>query len=127
MHKVFATAAVGALMALAVPGIASAKGGPGVTTKGHCSAGSESKLKVKADDGAIETEFEVDSNVVGQTWKVVLHDNGALVAQGKATTAAPSGSFEFRRNLANQSGTDVIKAKATNVTTGETCKATASL
>jgi len=127
MHKFLATAAVGTLMALAVPGIASAKGGPGVTKAGHCSATSESKLKIKTDDGAIETEFEVDSNVVGQTWKVVLHDNGTLVAHGKAKTAAPSGSFEFRRTVADQTGTDVIKAKATNLTTGEICKATASL
>src|SRR4051794_12109607 len=98
MNKVLATAAVGTLMALAVPGVASAKGGPGVTKAGHSSASSTSKIKVKADDASIETQFEVDSNVVGQTWKVVLRDNGTLVAHGKAKTAAPSGSFEFRRN-----------------------------
>ena len=127
MHKLFATVAIGALAAVAVPGVASAKGGPGVTSKGHCSASSASKLKAKADDGHIETEFEVDSNVNGQTWKVVLRDNGTVVARGKAMTAAPSGSFEFRRNIADQSGTDVIRAKATNLTTGETCKASVSL
>ncbi|HEX4489938.1 MAG TPA: hypothetical protein VH914_01925 [Acidimicrobiia bacterium] len=127
MHKLFATVAVGALAAIAVPGVASAKGGPGVTTKGHCSARSESKVKAKTDDGRIETEFEVDQNVNGDTWKVVLRDNGMVVARGKATTAAPSGSFEFRRTIADRSGQDVIRAKAMNLKTGETCKASVSL
>ena len=127
MHKFLATIAVGAVAALAVPGVASAKGGPGVTKAGHCSASSTSKINVKSDDGRIETEFEVDQNVAGDTWKVVLRDNGAVVARGKATTAAPSGSFDFRRTIANQPGTDVIRATATNLTTGETCKAAASL
>jgi hypothetical protein len=63
MHKVLATVAVGALMAIAVPGVASAKGGNGVTVKGTCSARSESKLEVKTDDGRIETEFEVRKRI----------------------------------------------------------------
>jgi hypothetical protein len=126
MNKVLSTIAVGALMAIAVPGVASAKGG-GKTVPGTCSAASTSKLKVKADDGRIETEFEVDSNVVGQVWKVTLSDNGTIVAHGRRTTTAPSGSFEFRKRIANLAGTDMIVANAKNLSTGETCTASASL
>lgn len=94
-----------------------------VRKSGHCSQTSTWQLKAKADNGRIETEFEVDSNVVGQTWSVRLLDNGTKVAAGKATTVAPSGSFEFRRIIANKSGSDTITAIATQAGTGETCRA----
>ncbi len=127
MKKVFASLAVGAVMAIAVPGIATAKGGNGVTAKGKCTAASSSKLKVKADDRRIETEFEVDQNVVGAKWKVTIKDNGTVVAHANATTSAPSGSFEVRRLIPNRAGTDMVTASATNQATGEICSATASL
>jgi len=127
MKKVFASLAVGAVMAIAVPGIASAKGGDGVTVKGTCTATSSSQLKLKADNGRIETEFEVDQNVVGATWKVTMSDNGTVVARANATTTAPSGSFTVRRLIPNRAGTDKVTARAKNVATGEICSATASL
>jgi hypothetical protein len=127
MNKFLATISVGTLMALAVPGVAGASGGGGGTTvAGVCSASSTSKLNVKADNGLIETQFEVDSNVVGQVWRVSISDNGTVVAHGRKTTTAPSGSFEFRRRIANQAGTDSITATAKNKATGETCSATVS-
>jgi hypothetical protein len=126
MKKVFASLAVGAVMAIAVPGIASAKGG-GVTVKGKCTAASSSKLTVKPDDGRIETDFEVDQNVVGAVWKVTISDNGTVVARATATTTAPSGSFTVRRLIPNRAGTDKVTARAKNVSTGEICSATASL
>lgn len=128
MNKVLATIAVGSLMALAVPGVANAKGGGGVTVKGVCSASSTSKMKIKADDPSkIQTEFEVDQNVVGDLWKVTISDNGSVVAKARATTSGPSGSFTVRRKIADLPGTDMITASAKNTSTGETCSATASL
>jgi hypothetical protein len=127
MNKVLATVAIGALMAIAVPGVAGAKGGNGVTVKGKCTASSVSKLKVKADDPRIETELEVDQNVVGAHWTVSIKDNGAVVAHAKATTSAPSGSFTVRRLIPNAAGTDTVTATAKNAATGEICSATASL
>jgi hypothetical protein len=126
MNKILASVAVGALMAIAVPGVASAKGG-GTTVKGKCTASSSSKLKVKADNSRIETEFEVDQNVVGAQWKVSISDNGTVVARANATTTAPSGSFTVRRLIPNRAGTDKVTASAKNTATGETCSATASL
>jgi hypothetical protein len=127
MNKFFASVAVGALMAIAVPGVASAKGGNGVTVKGKCTASSASKLKVKADSGRIETEFEVDQNVVGAHWTVSIRDNGTVVARANATTTAPSRSFSVRRLIPNRAGTDTVTASAKNAATGETCSATATL
>jgi hypothetical protein len=127
VKKLIATLSIGTLMVLAAPGIANAKGGNDVRANGRCSASSTSKIKIKADNGRIETEFEVDQNRVGQKWNVSIRDNGVLVAAGQSTTTAPSGSFEFARRIPNRAGTDRVTASARNPVTGETCSATASL
>ncbi|MDQ1466713.1 MAG: hypothetical protein QOH10_1128 [Actinomycetota bacterium] len=127
MKKALATLSLGALMAVAVPGVANAQGGGGgVTVNGKCSAASTSTLKVKTDNSNLEVEFQVDENVVGQTWKVKISDNGVVVARATKTTTAPSGSFTVRRLIPNNAGTDLIKAAATNQATGEMCTASVS-
>ena len=65
-----------------------------LTKAGTCSAASHSKLKVKADDGRLETEFEVDQNRVGKRWRVTIKRNGSTVFRSIRTTQAPSGSFD---------------------------------
>ena len=75
------------------PGRVRLAGGGGVRADGTCSAGATWKLKAKNDNGALEVEAEVDSNVVGQTWTWRLKDNGVRVANGSSVTVAPSGSF----------------------------------
>jgi hypothetical protein len=124
------TAALAIMSALALGTIASvpayASGG-GVTSRGTCSGSSVSKLALKHDDGLIETQFEVDSNRVGQRWNVVIKDNGVIVFSGARTTIAPSGSFEVQRRIPNRAGTDAIVASAKNPATGESCVARASI
>src|SRR5205814_6252808 len=51
---------------------------------GTCSAASQSKLKVKADNGRLE--FEVDQNRVGKRWSVTLKRNGSNVFHSIRTT-----------------------------------------
>jgi hypothetical protein len=97
-----------------------------VVKRGSCSAHSTYKLKLKADDGRIQTELEVDQNVNGVTWAVTLRRNGVLAASTKATTKAPSGSFELRRLLTDGPGADTISARATSPS-GEVCTAKASI
>jgi hypothetical protein len=124
------TAVLGIMSTLALGTLAAAPAyaqGGGVTTKGHCTMTSESKLKLSHDDNVIETEFEVDSNQVGQVWHVVLKDNGTTVFRTTKTTTAPSDSFTVSRRIPNLAGTDDIVAKATNATTGETCIVRASI
>jgi hypothetical protein len=97
-------------------------GGGDVVREGPCSGASDWKLKAGPDDGQLEVEFEVDQNVVGDTWRVVLKDNGTVFFRGERTTQPPSGSFEVRRFTANQAGPDRIVGRATNTSTGETCR-----
>jgi hypothetical protein len=99
------------------------KGGGGVVKTGTCSKSSTWKLKVKSDDGRVETEFEVDQNRVGKRWRVTLRDNGAVAFSGVRTTRAPSGSFTVRRLLAGSPGTDRVVASARALRGGETCRA----
>src|SRR4051812_37215807 len=73
-----AAAAIGAMALTGAPG-ASAKAGD-ATAAGKCSGASTYKLKVGPRDAGLDTAFEVDSNVVGQTWNWKLKDNGGLVA-----------------------------------------------
>ena len=89
---------------------------------GTCTGRSSAKLKVKPDDGRLETEFEVDQNRNGVRWRVVLRRNGAVVVTTRATTRAPSGSFSVERRLANPAGSDTIRARATSPS-GEVCTA----
>src|SRR3954451_11392725 len=95
-----------------VPATALAKGGD-VVKRGSCTKGSTYKLKLRADDGRIQTELEVDQNVAGVKWSVVLRRNGSVAASTSATTTAPSGSFSVRRLLTNGPGADTISARAT--------------
>ncbi len=80
------------------------------------------KLKASPEDAGIEVEAEIDSNKVGQTWRWRLRHNGSLSAKGRATTVAPSGSFEVRRTVVNAKGDDVLVFRAENAGSGEVCR-----
>ena len=103
-----------------------AKSGDAVR-KGACSRTSHWKVKLGPRGGVIETEFEVDSNRVGQKWSVKITDNGATVLKRTAKTVAPSGSFSVRVRASNRAGRDSFVATARNAATGETCVGRASV
>lgn len=117
-----------ALLVLAAAPMTAAKNGD-VEVRGTCSKASSSKLKLSLEDAGIEVELEVDQNRNGVRWSVVLRrlvaGRAPVVARGTRITTAPSGSFEFRRVLANRLGKDRIRAVATR--SGEVCRATATI
>ncbi len=117
--------AVLALGVLGTAGVASAKEGRVVKT-GSCSDQSTWKLKLTPDNAKIEADFEVDQNVVGDTWKVVMRHNGAVFFRGQRTTEAPSGSFDVSKKVHDAGGVDRFVAKATNLSTGEVCNGTST-
>jgi hypothetical protein len=89
---------------------------------GRCTGRSTAKLKVKPDDGRLETEFEVDQNRNGVRWTVRLRRDGRLVVSTRARTRPPSGSFSVERRIADPRGRDRITARATSPS-GEVCTA----
>lgn len=95
-----------------------------VDVRGDCSAASEWRLKVQPrTTGTLRVEFEVDSDVPGQRWRVIISDNGTEVFAGTRRTEDGSGDFRVRRAIADRVGPDNIVATATNAATGETCTA----
>lgn len=116
---------LGAAAAVAVPAAADARGDDDIRRAGTCSAGATAKLKLSGDDGRIEVEFEVDQNRNGVPWQVTITRNGSRVFSGTRTTRAPSGSFSVERRIADLSGADVVRARATN-RAGQVCRATAT-
>ena len=97
-----------------------------VRVAGDCTGNATSKLKAKHDNGKTETEFEVDQNRNGVTWKVRFRLNGERVVKTTATTKAPSGSFSVQRRLANPAGSDDIVARAISPG-GQVCKASLTI
>jgi hypothetical protein len=89
-----------------------AKGGGDVRATSACSTG-VIELKAKHDDGLIEVETEVDTNRNSQVWTVQLVDNASTVYRGNRTTAAPSGSFEVEKKVADKAGIDKISVRVT--------------
>lgn len=107
------------LVGLATPALANEDD---VIRRGGCSGSSDWKLKASPENGRIEVEGEVDSNVNGQLWRWRMLHNGHVSARGKATTFGPSGSFKRRRLMVDTSGTDRIGWRAKNRATGEVCR-----
>ena len=93
-----------------------------VIVEGDCSGASDFKLKLSPEHGDIEVEFEVDQNVVGDSWRVVLRQDGERFFRGVRETQAPSGSFEVRQVVDNNQGDDLVQARARNLSTDELCR-----
>ena len=120
-----------ALAALALSGLvaavgaapASASGGDDddrVIRTGSCSGSADWKLKVKTDDGRLEVEGEIDSNVSGQQWRWTIRHNGSVSDRGTGTTTGRSGSFEVERRIVDLAGTDAVVFRA--VRDGQVCR-----
>jgi hypothetical protein len=119
---------ISALALAIVPAAAAAKhgGSNAKTVSGSCTKSATSKLKVKPDNGRLETEFEVDLNRNGVRWQVTIRRNDKVVVKTSAKTKAPSGSFGVERRLGNAAGKDRISARATSPS-GEVCTASLSI
>jgi hypothetical protein len=91
-----------------------------VIRTGSCSDGATWKLKVKTDDGRLEVEGEIDSDVVGERWRWMLRHDGSVSDRGVGTTGGRSGSFEVGRRMVDLAGTDVVVLRA--VRDGQVCR-----
>jgi hypothetical protein len=109
------------IMAAASPGAAAAPQ-PTVVTNGHCSGTSTWRLTLKRDHARIEADVEVQTSTAGQQWQSRFTDNGILFGRATRTTLA-DGSFSATRFAANQAGSDLIRVRSVNATTGEVCRA----
>ncbi|MFP5252367.1 MAG: hypothetical protein ACLGH4_01045 [Actinomycetes bacterium] len=104
-----------------VAGPAVAKDGD-VFATGTCTGSSELKLKAGPEDGMIEVEAEVDSNVRRQVWSWALTQVGRSSRTDWATTTGASGSFEVEVLFPDEAGADTFTFIASFG--GETCRGT---
>ncbi len=79
---------------LSFPISASAKDGDVIRT-GNCSGATDWKLKLSPENGRIEVEAEIDSNVNGQNWNIRLKRNGSVFFQGTRMTQARAAHSRF--------------------------------
>ena len=90
---------------------------------GRCSTGTARyDLDVDKGAGRFEINFEADSNVRGQRWRMTLRHDGKRVFRDMRRTDR-EGEAAFERNRPNTAGKDAFRAKAVNVRTGEVCSA----
>jgi hypothetical protein len=115
-------------LALGAPAAALAHGGDGqdVRVSGTCGKGASSKLRLRAKDGALRVEFEVDSRRAGERWRVVLVHERRVAWRGQARTRSGNGSFRIRRSVPDFGGADQVTARASGPR-GNTCEATGLL
>ena len=125
MKRTLTTAAISLALVLPVaPAAQASSNDVEIIRTGSCSGTADWKLKAKRDDGAIEVEWEVDSNRAGQVWRVRIYDNGNRVVATRRTTQPPSGSFDVERHIANRPGSDHLVARSRNLASGQLCRGT---
>jgi hypothetical protein len=98
---------------------------PEVRVPGMCGRGASASLKLKADDGGIEAEFELQHHR-STRWRVVVVQERRIVYRGRERTSALRGSLSIERRLDDLPGADEVMARAVGPR-GLTCQATAVL
>jgi hypothetical protein len=96
--------------------------GRAVSTSGPGSLGTGWTLKSMHDDNAagmpvVGEEFEIGTPA-GQVWQITFADNGTVFFSG--TVTAPAGGIVVNAMTADQGGTQIMSAQATDAATGET-------
>jgi hypothetical protein len=99
---------------------------PEVRVAGTCSGGAKAKLRLRADNGEIELEFEIEHARAGVLWRVALVHERRVAWKGSARTRRPSGSFAVERALPDLPGYDTVTARAWGPS-GLACRVTATL
>lgn len=125
---------VGAISVAAVLGampVAAARGhGTGadeVVARGRCDGGSTWALRLVEHRRWIGVAFRVDSDAVGEVWRVQLRHEGRPFFLDLRRSSDPDGFVGVRRPVRNTRGLDVVAAKAVNLETRERCVARAAI
>ncbi len=114
-------------LAAAPPAALARRGGDdGVRVDGTCGGGVRSELKLKADSGAVEVEFEVHRARRGSAWRVVIVQEGRVVLRTTVRAARSTGAFSMGRRIRDLAGADRVSVRAAGPR-GVTCHASAVL
>jgi hypothetical protein len=124
------TALLASAVMLGAPAVAGARHGGGngdrVRVSGTCGGGVRSEMKLKADDGGIEAEFELRQARGGSPWHMVIVQEGRVMWRSTVRTAHRTGALRVRRRLADLPGADRVSIRAAGPR-GVSCRAAATL
>ena len=116
-----------ACLALLLPTVAAADDGEReVRRAGTCTGTSRAAIRLEAEDGTIDVEFEVGTRSRTGAWRVVLLHERRVAFQGLVRPRSGGRSIRLRRTLPDWFGRDTIVVRATGPGI-ETCRATATV
>jgi hypothetical protein len=120
-------AAVAACAALALPAVAAADDDEREARRaGTCTGSSRATIRLRAEDGEIQVEFEIVTRSRTRAWRVVLLHERRVAFQGPIRPRSGGRSVRLRRNVADWFGRDTIVVRASGPGI-ETCRATATV
>ena len=96
-----------------------------VRRTGSCTRSSEIELELRADDGAIRVELEIETGRRQAGWRVILLHERRTVFRGVIRTRS-NGSLELRRSVPDLFGADTVVVRASGPR-AETCRVSAAL
>jgi len=119
-------AVVGVLVTIAMLAVMPAASAHGhrpdvVVARGTCSDDSTWALRLIELRRRIAVAFRVDSDTVGEAWRLQLRHGRRQVFVGVRRSSGPDGFVGVRRPVRNTRGIDVIRARAVNLETRERC------
>ena len=86
MRRAVLAASVALGLVLVAGGAWWAFGGDGETTETGTCGNTAYEMSTEDEDGALEVNFELQSAVPGETWDVVVRQDGTTVLEGRRTT-----------------------------------------
>jgi hypothetical protein len=98
---------------------------PEVRVAGTCTGSAKAKLRLRADSGEIDVEFEIEHARAGVRWRVALVQERRVAWKGSARTTQ-GGALATKRTLPDLPGYDTVTASAWGPQ-GLACRATATL
>jgi len=121
-----ALAAAGALSA----GPASADHGGGSRTEARtrvtCSRGTAMSERLRAEDGRVRIDIELEHRRQRGTWTLVVLHERHIVARATLTSKTTVGVLQLRRTVADWFGSDTVVTRASGPG-GEQCRTTATV
>ena len=115
-----ATASVG----LSLPAVASADDGGEVRKAGSCTGASSMNIRIRADDGKIHVELEIEGRRRGASWSVILLRERRIAFRGDIRARKGNREVRLRRSFDDWFGRDSIVVRASGPR-AETCRVSA--
>lgn len=121
-----ASAALAVCAALSAPAVASADDGREARKAVSCTASSRIEIRLRADDGKIRLELEIEARRPGAAWNVVLLRERRIAFRGVVRARSGSRQAKLRRTFDDWFGRDSFVIRASGPL-AETCRVTAAI